>query len=330
MESGNHSDLLQVNGVFAHMWAEQIKADHSNELINLEESIKPDAGYVIPDPLEQVQKSTEAPADPEAFVVPPTTEQTEVPAFTLEQSQDQPVEDSATLESRAAELNPQESDAPRASEASETPEEANRGPTTGGSPYGAAAPSLPVSTEVPVVSPFSSPIAFPISDDASSMKVTDSPAPEVSQLLAQEPETASISPAQSPGIKFAQTESPRTGTPEPVDEGKRKRISSPNIQKIARRISLGGKKGGQQAADAARAVARALTGGGGEGGSRPESPTPKETLATRMGFKRVGSRDDGSQRGGSARDSGSFEADDASVSSPERSKSRKNKNKGKK
>jgi len=197
-------------------------------------------------------------------------------------------------------------------------------------PYGAAAPSLPVSAEVPVVSPFSSPIAFPISDDASSMKVADSPAPEVSQLV-QEPETASISPAQSPAIKFAQTESPRTGTPEPVDEGKRKRISSPNIQKIARKISLGGKKGTQQAADAARAVARALTGGGGggEGGSRPESPTPKETLVTRMGFRRAGSRDD-SQRGGSARDSGSFEADDASVSSPERSKSRKNKNKGKK
>ncbi len=329
MESGSHSDLLQANGIFAHMWAEQIKASHRNDLIDLDKSVKPDTGYLIPDILQPVQKSTEASVDPEVVVVPPVTEETNAPVSTSEQSQDQPAKDSATLETPAPDPNPEDSGVPVAFEVSETPEEEElkREPSTEDPPDGAGAASIPAVVEAPIASPLSLPVAFPTSDDTSSLKVFDSSAPEASQPT-QEPETASISAA--PGIKFARTESPRTGTPEPVDEGKRKRISSQNIQKIARKLSLGGKKGGQQAADAARAVARAFTGGGGEGGSRPESPTPKETLATRMGFKRAGSKDDGSQREESVRDSGSFVADDASVSSPEPSRRKRKKNKGKK
>ncbi|KAF8335769.1 uncharacterized protein EI90DRAFT_3047074 [Cantharellus anzutake] len=321
-ERGNHGELLQANGIFARMWAEQIKVDHSEDLIHLNETEQQADGYIVPE--EAQVEPLEAPVEPEPFAEPSAIKEIE--------QVDQPREDIASSPKSTTEFIREELEPPKVTpEISEAPkdEESKQELIAEGLSSGGAAATEPV-IESPVASPFSAPVAFPVSDDASSVKVTDSPALEPARP-SLEPDAASISAVQSPGIKFAQTESPRTGTPEPTDEGKRRRVSSQNFQKIARRISLGGKKGGQQAADAARAVARALTGGGGDPSSRPESPTPRETLATRMGFRRAGSKDDSSQREGSVRDSGSFVADDSPTSSLEPSKTKKNKsNKGKK
>lgn len=68
------------------------------------------------------------------------------------------------------------------------------------------------------------PLAFPVSDDA----------PETTQ-----------SPASGPGVTFdSNSTSPRTGTPDADAEPKRKRISSQNFQRLARRISITTKRQG--------------------------------------------------------------------------------------
>jgi hypothetical protein len=83
-------------------------------------------------------------------------------------------------------------------------------------------------TEVPVQSltPISAPITFPSSEINPPLIPRDEPA---------------ILPAPIPAVTFgASVNSPpsRTGTPDPEIEPKRKRISSQNFQRLARRISL--------------------------------------------------------------------------------------------
>jgi len=71
-------------------------------------------------------------------------------------------------------------------------------------------------------------VAFPVQDDASSHHAS------------------SINPAPSTGVTFSpEVDSPpsRPGTPDSNAQPKRKRISSQNFQRLARRISLGGRRG---------------------------------------------------------------------------------------
>ena len=80
------------------------------------------------------------------------------------------------------------------------------------------------------------PIAFPTSDSA-----------PIAFPTSTSDETASQkAPSTSPGITFAQGVSTpeRTGTPDPDSETKRKRISSQNFQRLARRISVTTKRAG--------------------------------------------------------------------------------------
>ena len=78
----------------------------------------------------------------------------------------------------------------------------------------------------------SDPIAFPSSDSAPTAFPSGSSDETASQKA---PSTT-----QTPGITFAQGVSTpeRTGTPDPDSETKRKRISSQNFQRLARRMSL--------------------------------------------------------------------------------------------
>jgi len=82
------------------------------------------------------------------------------------------------------------------------------------------------------------PVAFPTSDSAPVAFPTSTSDETASQRA---PSTA-----QAPGITFAQgTSTPeRTGTPDPESETKRKRISSQNFQRLARRISVTAKRKG--------------------------------------------------------------------------------------
>jgi len=117
----------------------------------------------------------------------------------------------------------------------------------------------PEAVRVDDISPESSPIAFPTSgseeavtasaetpaDDATSTRVLDpAAAPLVAEPLAfptaDEPILKPVvSPIPGPAVTFEASASPsRTGTPDPESEPKRKRISSQNFQRLARRISV--------------------------------------------------------------------------------------------
>jgi hypothetical protein len=79
--------------------------------------------------------------------------------------------------------------------------------------------------------PSESAVAFPGGDETASLQAPSLP--------------TSPAPAQSPGVTFASSEStPRSGTPDANAEPKRKRISSQNFQRMARRISISGKRSG--------------------------------------------------------------------------------------
>jgi len=86
--------------------------------------------------------------------------------------------------------------------------------------------SHPITTggSMPISFPTSAPVSFPTSDDASSTH--------------RRMQSSDSIPTMSPGVTFKGTESPaRSGTPD--DPSKRKRISSQNFQRLARRISIG-------------------------------------------------------------------------------------------
>ncbi|KAG5646274.1 hypothetical protein DXG03_003870 [Asterophora parasitica] len=83
-----------------------------------------------------------------------------------------------------------------------------------------SASSIPIHAPQPI-SPISAPLAFPTTEDE------------------PEPQPERVETPQGPAVTFpAHLETPRTGTPDPESEPKRKRISSQNFQRLARRISL--------------------------------------------------------------------------------------------
>jgi hypothetical protein len=86
---------------------------------------------------------------------------------------------------------------------------------------------FPSSTVFPTDPARASPVNFPPSEDA----------PDHRNSL-------SASPSPPPGVTFDANLSPplRTGTPDPDSEPKRKRISSQNFQRLARRISISAKR----------------------------------------------------------------------------------------
>lgn len=81
----------------------------------------------------------------------------------------------------------------------------------------------------PISPPVAAPLAFPSNDEPDSQ----------AEAVIMQPERAAT--PQTPGVTFPAnltTPPSRTGTPDPESEPKRKRISSQNFQRLARRISL--------------------------------------------------------------------------------------------
>ena len=105
------------------------------------------------------------------------------------------------------------------------------------SPDGSAAAQVAGTQVDDAVTSKANPVAFPTSVSA-----------PVAFPTSTSDETASNAPStsQTPGITFAQGVSTpeRTGTPDPESETKRKRISSQNFQRLARRISVTTKRAG--------------------------------------------------------------------------------------
>ncbi|KAH9058999.1 hypothetical protein EDB87DRAFT_1685095 [Lactarius vividus] len=218
IEQGTHKELLELNGVFAAMWADQISAtgeqvvdDAPRETLN---------GYQIDN---VVPISEPAIADIDAA---PTQDTAEL----LVEASEAPVEETPLAQVTLSE-------GTRPSAVLDVPPAA----TVAGTQVDDTLIAFPSSNEAtasdagpskvnPVVFPTSdsAPIAFPgtSSDEAASQKAP--------------------STAQTPGITFApEVGTPeRTGSPDPDAEPKRKRISSQNFQRLARRISVTTRRAG--------------------------------------------------------------------------------------
>lgn len=214
-------------------------------------------------------------------------------------------------------------------------------------------PAAPVAFPSSSDEPKAAPIAFP-SDNQS----THESVPEPTGTKTPVGDTASLNAAgpATPGIKFAPTTgspSSRPSTPDPGASDKRKRTTSQNLSRLARRISLGGRRGSIQAAEAVRAVEAA-------GGPRSDSPTPIENFVSKLTGRSSSFRDKdergslkdsitgGSQKGAESikgpEDTGPASASGSAIISPEEEttppdtpgngggskKIKKNKKKGKK
>ncbi|ETW80963.1 ABC transporter [Heterobasidion irregulare TC 32-1] len=189
VEQGSHKELLEQNGIFASMWADQISASEDPE-----PSLRKDvvSGYSIENDgsVARAEDST---------AIGDVTEDATAEISDVVQVDAQPteiaiIEDPPIVEGPAV---TEHVDAPIAF------------------PMSDAEDSEPI--------PVSSPIAFPISNDDTHRS-----------------SVISDTPIQSPGVTFVQGIStpPRSGTPDPESEPKRKRISSQNFQRLARRISI--------------------------------------------------------------------------------------------
>jgi hypothetical protein len=217
IEQGNHKQLVELNGVFAGMWAEQITAAGG---LSVNGGLRePVSGYQVDDaiPLSDKPVTADIDAAPTQDTAEPQIEAPEAPTEDTAPAQDIDLEKTGPQDL----LSPDGSAA--AAVAGTQVDDAattNRSSDLGGGPVSDAAPSK------------ANPVAFPTSDSAPVAFPTSTSDETASQKA---PSTT-----QSPGITFAQGVSTpeRTGTPDPESETKRKRISSQNFQRLARRLSV--------------------------------------------------------------------------------------------
>ena len=223
IEQGNHKQLLELNGVFAGMWADQITAAGG---LPVDGGLRePVSGYQIDDALPLSDKPVTA--DIDAAPTQDTAEpQTEAPEAPVEDTA--PAQDTVLERTRPQDLLSPVGSAAAAVAGTQVDDAAttNRSSDLGGGPVSDAASSK------------ANPVAFPTSDSAPIAFPTSTSDETASQKA---PSTT-----QAPGITFAQGVSTpeRTGTPDPEADTKRKRISSQNFQRLARRISVTTKRAG--------------------------------------------------------------------------------------
>lgn len=219
VEQGSHKELLELDGIFASMWADQIATSD-------DPAVRPLAvqGYSVEDKpaetasgLEAAERPTQDTSNdedaPEAGPVEAPAEEAVAADVTVPNADDIPTNDVTA---------PSTHDEPGPILAEDAPVAFPSSPDGGDDDEQIVAAAGP--SEEPAV--VSSPIEFPTSDDASASNANP--------------------PVSSPGITFAPEVSSagRTGTPDPESEPKRKRISSQNFQRLARRISLSTKRQG--------------------------------------------------------------------------------------
>lgn len=251
MEQGSHKELLARDGFFAAMWADQISAsdDHAGSIATRSiGDVKQElAGY-----------SVEASEQPE-----PAREEEPVALETAEDAEPSELPSEAPLEVAVEDVPP--TDNTLTAEQVEQLEAATQEPEVA-EPAPVAFPATEAEEEpVPAEPVSSAPLAFPTSDEVT-------PPPSQPQ-----------SPPPTPGVTFESGNPPRTGTPDPDSEPKRKRISSQNFQRLARRISITTRRQGSMSSiipglkrsDSPKVSSDDATGGG-EGSRRNsnDSPTP--------------------------------------------------------
>ena len=248
MEQGSHSELLEKNGIFATMWADQISAEEPS---GSQHSIKQEvSGYSAEPPApevsstKEVTESNEVPVTEGAQVVedkaPIPQGETEGQLGTeaavgtedsgkpgAEPGLDSAVGPEVVSSSEGPAAVEPEPEAEATAHDVIPPEGANETPTPARSDPAAEAPA-----DAPVAFPSEAPVSFPTYQDSTE------------QLPASPPQNTT--PGGTPGVTFDENVQfpARSGTPDPSSDPKRKRTASQNFQRFARRVSLVARKSG--------------------------------------------------------------------------------------
>ncbi|KAJ7039240.1 mitochondrial half-size ABC transporter [Mycena alexandri] len=259
-EQGTHTELLALDGIFASMWADQIStsgglatpvADTKNLLPEAEI-----AGYSVEPELPAEAGETTA-EDGEAV------------------AEDEAAAEEGDMAGALAGITPEEptfeSAEPVMSPVSEEP------------PVQVDDPS----PSIPAVLESAAPIAFPVSEpEVPSAVTTTSPEPvtfPVSDDAINTANTEPAAPATPTGVTFEPGLSSPTSSPDPDAEPKRKRISSQNFQRLARKISLSTRRQGSTSSSISSMIPglkrdksgddNSIRGGEGSGRDSIDSPT---------------------------------------------------------
>lgn len=249
IEQGSHKELLARDGIFASMWADQVSSteDPAFSLGEMKQDVAPYSYSAEP----SEHDDDDGPLEPaEAITIAPIVNEPIISVLKPHAKNPEQGEDS-----KAPIPPPQE-------------------------PLESAAVSFPSSevADTPATTDLPSPVTFPTSEPRS----VALPAAEESVADSQLESPKSATPA--PGVTFETSGAPsRSGTPDPETEPKRKRISSQNFQRLARRISITTRRQGSVSSmipglkkdNSPRvSVDEGAGSSRGEGSSRNESPTP--------------------------------------------------------
>ncbi|KAL1735633.1 hypothetical protein EV714DRAFT_243749 [Schizophyllum commune] len=223
VEQGNFKELLAQDGVFASMWADQVAASETDHEVTID--------------IKDLKSKEEPGYDVEQEEQPQPTTTHEEPAVSTDATAAEPAGEPSAPSHHTAPSEPQDEPA------------AHDQPSEGAS---TAAPEVP-----PKDAEVSAPVAFPSADTESVAHAPEASAGEAPAPVAFPGSDDTASQAQSeaapaaaatstPGVTFDPTvdNTPsRTDTPDPDAEPKRKRISSQNFQRMARRISITTRRG---------------------------------------------------------------------------------------
>ncbi|THH03982.1 hypothetical protein EW145_g5852 [Phellinidium pouzarii] len=227
VEQGSHRELLENDGVFASMWADQIRAEEPQfSSFNKQEV----SGYAV-EPAKaadaEVPKTGTTESEPEP-VPEPANHEEDISVQAAPRSEEQETAVHAETESKEGTTEPSFAAIAAQESAADAPVVEY-----------ASAPST--SSDAPVAFPSSGPVAFP-SEVVSFPSYDESPEPE------REPGSTTPSAPVPTGVTFdesVQFPASRSGTPDPsADPVKRKRTASQNFQRFARRVSLVGRRQG--------------------------------------------------------------------------------------
>ncbi|KAK0195216.1 mitochondrial half-size ABC transporter [Armillaria mellea] len=251
IEQGSHKELLSQDGIFASMWADQVSSteDPAVSLTDMKQDIAP---YSCSADASE-HGDGDGPLEPaEPIGIAPVVNE---PATSITEPR---AEDPEQEEASKAPVPPPQEPPEPAAVSVPSSDVADAQLTT----------DLPTPVTFPTSEPEPEPVTFPVAEET----LTDS------QI--QSPKSAS----QTPGVTFETSSPPsRSGTPDLESEPKRKRISSQNFQRLARRISITARRQGSVSSmipglkkdNSPRvSVDEGAGSSRGEGSSRNESPTP--------------------------------------------------------
>jgi len=213
-EKGNFKELLAIDGTFASMWADQVSSTDDPALSISGNSVKKEiSGYIVEseEPKQEEPRDTAEPLDPITFPVALVAEPADVPD-----------EEQVKVEVPSAVAANEEGSLPQ----SEPIDNVDVTPVI---------PAIPITLQPSVTNP----IQFPTTPETPQPEIrrSDSPILRSDSPIRRSDSPSGFAPAVTFGVNVNSPPS-RTGTPDPESEPKRKRISSQNFQRLARRVSL--------------------------------------------------------------------------------------------